>query len=135
MHPDKQAALRRDFPALFARVSDTPIQQDGITAGDGWEPLLRRLCQQLLELPGPVPRFVQIKEKFGLLRAYLRDATEAHAQLAIEAERESATICEDCGEPGSLHRKTPGVWIRTLCRTCADQRGFAPWPPTPKESP
>ena len=61
-----------------------------------------------------------IKEKYGLLRIWTNSKTHSRKEfrnLEIEAEKESASICEVCGEPGKI--RTDMIWIRTLCDECA----------------
>lgn len=63
-----------------------------------------RLDQQLAEIsPGYV--IEQCKTKFGTLRYYARPEDADHIDAARfsdiirDAEDESATVCEDCGQP------------------------------------
>lgn len=50
MKPDLDAALCRDFP-LLCLDRNASMQEScfhfGFTCGDGWEPLIRRLCNKL----------------------------------------------------------------------------------------
>jgi len=57
-------------------------------------------------------RPVQIKEKFGSLRAYFDNTTKEMNALISEAENKSYTICEECGQEGKIRK---GGWIRCLC--------------------
>lgn len=83
--------------------------------GAGWQALLQATVDKLNELDCTWRPF-QVKEKFGELRFYI-EATGEQAndaqELVNEAERESSTICEECGEDG----ETASVvgWYRTLC--------------------
>jgi hypothetical protein len=70
-----------------------------------------------------------VKEKFAELRIYWfpgdgvsRDAFSIFDKLLDDIEDESGTICEYCGQPGTLHI-TPGRWRKTMCRQCAKERG------------
>jgi NADH pyrophosphatase NudC (nudix superfamily) len=107
--------------------------------GPGWHPLLLRLHEQLLAV-SPTYSVQQVKEKYGALRVQLytgllrhlnkgntgwpdpdqsaRDEAEDDAARALvnAAERESARICEACGNPGEPRQ---GAWIKTLCDDCA----------------
>ncbi|MEE6166333.1 MULTISPECIES: hypothetical protein [unclassified Mycolicibacterium] len=74
----------------------------------------------------------QIKEKFGTLRYYYYWPSSDTASLEVlaamdaitgEAERESATTCERCGQPGIL-RQTRQIWVKTLCDSCAGSLGY-----------
>ena len=110
------------FPLVF------PLIYRGITryisCGDGWFNLIYELSKNLEEIAkkqveaNEEPICIDhIKEKFGLLRFYANNLTEAAEKLIIEAEEKSQVICEECGEEGSLNQL--GYWIRTLCVDCA----------------
>lgn len=76
-----------------------------------------RLAMSEAELE--LPRFLQIKEKFGTLRVYLDHADDRIMALMDMAERLSEVTCEQCGEPGELRT---GGWLKTLCDEHAAQR-------------
>lgn len=103
--------LKADFPFLFGEDQ----RFGGFSVGDGWEPLLRELAEQLTwlwtaqECPIAV---LQIKEKFGGLRFYTGGVTSIMQACIDVAEQRSHTICEDCGKRGSLRR---GGWFTVLC--------------------
>ncbi|MBE0548147.1 MAG: hypothetical protein IH627_10945 [Rubrivivax sp.] len=59
-----------------------------------------------------VPVATQVKEKFGTLRFYLRNASEEQFHYVHMAEVMSSRVCEICGAPGT--RRDTG-WMRTLC--------------------
>lgn len=61
-----------------------------------------------------LPRFVQIKEKFGTLRMYYDGGDEVTAAVTSFAEMMSAYTCEVCGCKGEVTRVG---WHRTLCPT------------------
>ena len=67
---------------------------------------------------GEEVKFVQIKEKFGGLRMYYDTESEDDDfrkkinDCIYNAESESYTICEICGETGKVRK---GNWIKTLC--------------------
>jgi hypothetical protein len=132
MHPELDAALVRDFPHLYCdRHGDTRETRmcDGFP-GDGWEPLIRRLSEKLEPIARETGlRAVQVKEKMGGLRVYVRCADGARVlPVAISkavlasigaAEKESRRTCEHCGAPGSIG-KTAGWWS-TLCNPCRER--------------
>lgn len=85
---------------------------------DGWDDLVNTLVTKLRELD-PNLEILQIKEKFGGLRAYINthseeaDVINAFNSLINEAEEKSYTVCEECGGVG---RSTSlNGWYRTLC--------------------
>jgi len=134
MRRDLEAQLYADFPHLFWQRS-LPLNQssmcDGICIMDGWEPILRQLCQRLtnilvndmgLNLASLEARrysFTQVKEKFGGLRTYMSDSTSAMKSAIRSAGRKSDRTCEWCGAPGKLTPKPPGR-VTTLCTNCAE---------------
>lgn len=61
------------------------------------------------------PRFFQIKEKFGGLRLY------GAGKLESSLEALSYLVCEKCGSGHNIGY-TKG-WIKTLCKTCAENSG------------
>jgi hypothetical protein len=74
-------------------------------------------------------RVVQIKEKFGELRVYVRplDGHEWSEAIAMgladirdEITNRSATICEICGEPGQI--EVVGHYHQALCPEHAAKR-------------
>lgn len=87
--------------------------------GDGWVPLLDKLCEELFKL-GWNGHLAQMKEKFGGLRFYAdklpKDKLEEARAAIHAAEKASYITCEDCGAPGSLRKQRP--WIRTMCDPC-----------------
>lgn len=109
----------------------------GISVGAGWYDILERMAvgiQTIIDAnPGFHVTFVQIKEKFGGLRAYCRvwsddggrgefgertlseaykAASEEVFKLICAAENEAATTCELCGEPGELRYDG---WMHVAC--------------------
>jgi len=88
----------------------------------GWFPIFTGLCVEIDRILGEYKscfHWVQIKEKFGVLRLYfdLEDASEplrnTVRELVLQAQRESAKCCMVCGEPASLSRKS--AWLVTVC--------------------
>lgn len=129
--------LKRRYAYLFAG------DHLGHDIPPGWIALVEYLCaridEALAEAEKPAVSFVQIKEKFGGLRAYLRGApvridimsaagvlASGHlrgtpqpdvlarlAPLIRAAEARSFDVCVFCGGPGRLRRDRD--WILTLC--------------------
>lgn len=67
-----------------------------------------------------IPQIIatQVKEKFGTLRFYYDGGDDFIHGLSTMAESMSAVTCEVCGNPG---KTIGGGWVRTLCRTHAEE--------------
>lgn len=92
--------------------------------GDGWCDLIDELCSELYPLIEDFiaknpdcesPRLAQVKEKFGTLRWYMDFGTPEMWDIVDKYEKESAKVCESCGQPGTT--STSG-WRKTLCERC-----------------
>jgi len=110
--------LVEDFPTLYVKRLYPP----GITrlywgfdCGDGWEPLIRQLSEQLSMLPLGI-QVVQVREQFGTLKFFYNlprdteltdDAWRVWNDIADACVKsvmqESARTCEECGRRGEIH--------------------------------
>lgn len=86
----------------------------------GWWKLLDKYIPAILEID-PECTF-EPKEKFGEMRLQAcctvdGDMKERIWKLERNAEDDSQTVCEFCGEPEKL--RTDRSWIKTLCDKCA----------------
>ncbi len=118
MNNENTKRLLEAFPLLFQR---------GIVpqCGDGWYQLIHVLSADIYKeamrigrdpaIPVSWPAVVQIKEKFGTLRYYMRNSTGEIQALINAAEQKSRTICEDCGKPGEL--RSPEIHC-VKCHAC-----------------
>lgn len=107
-HEDCADALAKCFPSLMENV------YCGIELCTGWCPLVNELCETLMAM-GCGGKVAQIKEKFGTLRFYINNCTEAQYEAVHEAEDKSASLCLECGAPGKLTGKG---YLLTLCEPC-----------------
>jgi len=117
--------LFRDFPALY-RGRTKPTTESGMNCGflcdDGWFDLLYTLSADIIHLCQaeglPVPEVMQVKQKLGLLRYYVRPRiSDERIRIFIRrAEDRSGSVCECCGQPGTLRRSQRGA--STLCDRC-----------------
>ena len=101
--------------------------------GDGWFQLIWNLCEELEKVEKvflesiPIKEktksllkdkreyeimVLQVKEKFGTMRFYINNGTEEMYELINKAEEKSGEICEVCGQPGKIRKKT---WIYCSC--------------------
>lgn len=88
--------------------------------GPGWKSLVEKLIIDL-DVLGWDHQLLQIKEKFGGLRFYIAQGSDDMWNRVYQAEKESYSICEDCGKPGSLRDRS---WMRTLCDECDKKDTF-----------
>ena len=91
MRDELELALVSDFApwfdGYFRTVHESCLAR-GFECGDGWEPLIRRLCGDLRKI-GPEADFrvAQVKEKFGGLRFYCDGGTdELYDRIALAIE-------------------------------------------------
>lgn len=119
-------ALAFDYPRLYIgtrrRYESASFQ--GITCGDGWEPIVRWLSaaiERLIEIePKDEQEFyrcIEVRERFGGIEFYMNDATEEMTKLVKIATSESFKVCEFCGQPGVL-RQDGRRGAKTLCEAC-----------------
>ena len=95
------------YPLIFAERHLSQMQTCmcwGIACGDGWFDLIDTLCERLQFWTdrNKAPQVVaqQVKEKFGTLCFYPREANEKQRGMIYMAEAMSARICDQCGKPG-----------------------------------
>ena len=120
MREELELALVKDFPQIFRDWHGDPMQTCmafGLEVGDGWEPLLRKLCTDIMA-NNPHENFcaAQVKEKFGGLRFYTNGGSEEINKFIDKAEEESYKTCENCGTKENV--TSTGAWIATLCGDC-----------------
>lgn len=84
------------------------VYQDNSYVPQGWEHLVTTLNDDIATID-PDYKIVQVKEKFGELRYYVRlslnldDDTHNHAfDLIDQATQRSRSICDICGEHGEV---------------------------------
>ena len=119
-------------------MSRSPFTSYGVECGDGWYGIIDNLSANIErsirawqkenpDIKEKHPRVVQVKEKFGGLRFYMRYPSgfdkafydKFEHELIGPAEELSEKTCEFCGEEG---KRRPGGWIKTLCETCYNKR-------------
>ena len=118
MSPELDDLLCARYPVLF-RDRHADMRESGMcwgfSCGDGWYTLIDTLSGELqrhAEATDTPITAVQVKEKFGTLRMYVRPTDDYIQALQEIADYFSAEICELCGAPGHL---IESIWMRTLC--------------------
>lgn len=81
------------------------------SVGPGWASLIHHIFDTLENIKGTV-KIVQVKEKFAGLRVYTDYMNDELEAVIRQAERESFTICEECGKPGKVRGRS---WYYTSC--------------------
>lgn len=125
MTPERQNALYERYAQLLVHRPGQGLHLPmhfGIECGDGWFDLvdrLLRLVQFRADHGGAQPAVLQIKQKFGSLKVYWRDADGVVDGMTAYAQDLSKTVCEVCGEAGTLLLGNPGPF-RTRCAAHAD---------------
>jgi len=95
------------------RIGEKPILSRGyFSVGNGWLGIIQRLIETLISL-GWNKQITQVKQKFGGLCFYTNELPEGTIHFIIEADKDSRTTCEICGEPGETVNKKG--WYYTLC--------------------
>lgn len=102
----------------------TPMELFGVECGKGWYHLIEPIFKYIDEYNScrVEPEHItvtQVKEKWGYLHIYVDGATDELDRMIDQAGKLSKTICEECGNPGSM-RKLNG-WYRTLCESCSNK--------------
>jgi hypothetical protein len=115
MSPENTQKLFEAFPQLY-RSRFKPVEESMMSygfddCGDGWFDLLLTLSEAientarqegLEQNSNTWPEVMQVKQKLGYLRFYLKNASEAMWLLIDQAVITAEQTCEVCGEPGSL---------------------------------
>uniref|UniRef100_E6PQ15 Uncharacterized protein n=1 Tax=mine drainage metagenome TaxID=410659 RepID=E6PQ15_9ZZZZ len=108
--------------------TDCPLSERGVEVGDGWQTIVDGLLTDLEAYCAahliPLPRIVQMKQKFGTLRVYWRRTLgdtplfSAHDEVAIraliaQADDLAQCTCETCGaQPAAQH------WVNGYLEVC-----------------
>ena len=114
------------YPLIFAnrrKSTQESCMGWGFACGDGWFTLIDTLCKQLQfwteHNHAPQVVAVQVKEKFGRLCFYVREANDIQRGMIQLAEAMSVQLCEECGSPGQL--LVAGGWHLTRCEAHAPE--------------
>lgn len=128
MRKELDEALCRDFPDLYAQRHDDMRHTAmcwGFQCGDGWEPLIRKLSENLTKLAKWEDAEVvvsTVKEKYGTLSFYVWSGTDIMYDVIHGAENRSGSICEECGAYGRVRSR--GNWLACRCAPCAHAEGY-----------
>ena len=126
MKKELEEKLYNKYPEIFTQ-HDWDMSRTCLCwglPGKGWYNIIDDLCQKITdhckETKQELPQFVQVKEKFGLLRIYTDGSDDHIYDLIHEAEEASAQVCERCGSKENV--TSEGGWILTLCKECREKK-------------
>lgn len=108
---------------IWNELIKTPIEY-----GNGWYNLIIELITKIegiyLKNNKDITEIeiIQIKEKYGSLRIYITSSISEVHDLIVEYERLAETICDECGNKGSLRQRND--WLQILCEECASLEGY-----------
>ena len=105
------------WPTVNARTTATSDWAKKIYTPDR----LVELEAEAARLAAAIPRVLQVKEKFGMLRFYVTGANDEQFTAINTVESLSTRVCEMCG--AMQHTRTWKMhWHKTLCFSHAVQR-------------
>ena len=106
--------LHRNYPSVFNELMAGSELSKYCQMGcsDGWYHIID-VAAALLAIHSPHAEAVQIKEKFGMLRFYQRNADNYTNGVIQIADLVSGRTCEQCGNPGLLY--SASGWMQTHC--------------------
>lgn len=85
---------------------------------------IKEMNEQFLKLrtiePFEYTEAIQVKEKFGTLRFYVKSSNEFIDGVIAMAENLSAITCEKCGKPTKT--KVKAGWYKTICDECENEQ-------------
>ena len=86
----------------------------------GWEALFMNMCEDIrMAIQGTAEfntfRFIDIKEKYGMLRIAATGGNEKTDSLIDQCEKASKGVCVNCGKPATRISKG---WICPYCDDC-----------------
>jgi hypothetical protein len=107
--------LQLQIQAIKEKIS--PEYMQVIQVDEGWHQLVVD-CDRELSLFDPHYKIIQVKEKFGGLRYYIKPSATCYEQrrlsdILLKYEEIAAKTCEATGKPGVL-MKSIGGWYKTL---------------------
>lgn len=103
---------------------DKNLMASDFSCDDGWSQIIDELSVQIEAIARSLKEggledeylpLVQVKEKFGTLRYYMRYSTDEIEALIHQATKKSAVTCECCGAKDTF---LTGGYILVLCDEC-----------------
>lgn len=120
MKQELETKLKEKYPQLLEKIAY-------FECDNGWYDVIDQMCylvdsdaevQRRLNAEFEAPYFVQIKEKFGSMRAYIYNYNDYARGVIAMSEAMTRRTCETCGSTG---KERNNRWIRVLCDPCQDE--------------
>ena len=122
------------YPFLIPRDIEGKRDEDfdysylGLEIPDGWNKLFYQMCSDIkpiLEKEGLLDDFyfIQVKEKFNMLRCYYSNAPEEVRKIVAKYELMAPYICTECGKPAVY--ETQGYYA-SYCENCLNNLASHP---------
>ena len=128
MTPELQNLLYSRYPEFFIQhpwSASESCMAWGCAVHDGWFALVDACAETITgrakQAGRRVSQVIQIKEKFGGLRIYIRPLDDFDFAATMCAEALSYWVCEVTGRPGRL--TVDDGWYKTRCAKMARQYG------------
>ena len=116
----------RDYNQIIERYPRLYRLCKGIDCGDGWFHIIDELSAKLEAMIASMEQefeqsfyATQVKEKYGTLRFYMSQQTDAIDAAIHKAEYLSSKTCDICGKAGRLRGNH---WVQTLCDKCDEEK-------------
>lgn len=126
MRTELENKLFKKYPKLFAQKDLKASQTSmcfGVETPDSWFPILDTLCFCIQKYINDNPlkieqiEFIQVKEKFGSLRAYTNYSDDLVDELILMAELMTTKICSVCGSTDDVDVGSD-FYVSYECKKC-----------------
>jgi translation initiation factor IF-1 len=129
MNLELEKSILTEHPTIYRLLQPRFGDGQRFECGDGWHDIIAQLSGKLEAEARRVGHgdllVVQVKEKFGALRVYLRGSvSDRGREWVASAEHQSVHACELCGSAGALRESAERGYARTLCASCARTAGY-----------
>lgn len=117
----EEKELVTKYPFLHVRDLDgnintkTDFPMVGLEIPNGWYNLFYQMCDDIKDLAPDDFYFVQVKEKYNLMRCYAANSTQEIDDIIAKYEHIASYVCTICGKPATY--KTSGC-IASFCNDC-----------------
>lgn len=122
---DQENAIYAVEPRLWPAADDGQRLRLARGLEAGWYRIVLKLVSDLAEQAKQenrgndnYPEIIELKQKWGGLRIYIRSGSPKMQALVDAAEEESESVCQECGEREDVSAYKDRGWIKSLCSGC-----------------